>query len=260
MAEEIVKRERIKNPYSLIPNELVQNDDMTWAARGLMCYILSMPDDWVFYKTEVMKHGDKKRDAFNKTWMELQSFGYITKEYIRDKNGRYTSETKTFKGKDGIERDVTFGIIWTIHEHPVEVSKPTEKVKDSKTIDEIPATDSKSEEVVSEGVKQIFKNSFDTIDSFDDELITEKDKQLIKKEFESEILDMVEPSETNRFFQLAWEETTKNCKTDNFFAQYLVNNMQKQAKILRLAKAKIKIESLKSTTDFEIPLDGPWNK
>ncbi|MEG2534343.1 MAG: hypothetical protein RSA82_01860, partial [Lactococcus sp.] len=98
MAEEIVKRERTKNPYSLIPNELVQNDDMTWAARGLMCYILSMPDDWVFYKTEVMKHGEKKRDAFNKTWMELQSFGYITKEYIRDNNGRYASETKTFKG------------------------------------------------------------------------------------------------------------------------------------------------------------------
>lgn len=263
MAEEIVKRERTKNPYSLIPNELVQNDDMTWAARGLMCYILSMPDDWVFYKTEVMKHGEKKRDAFNKTWMELQSFGYITKEYIRDKNGRYTSETKTFKGNDGIERDVTFGKIWTIHEQPVEVSKSTGKEKDSETIEELPATDAKSEEVVSEvseGVKQIFKNSFDTIDSFDDELITEKDKQLIKKEFESEILDMVEPSETNRFFQLAWEETTKNCKNDNFFAQYLVNNMQKQAKILRLAKAKIKIESLKSTTDFEIPLDGPWNK
>ena len=73
MAEEIVKRERTNNPYSLIPNELVQNDDMTWAARGLMCYILSMPDDWVFYKTEVMKHGEKKRDAFNKTWMELLS-------------------------------------------------------------------------------------------------------------------------------------------------------------------------------------------
>lgn len=263
MAEEIVKRERTKNPYSLIPNELVQNDDMTWAARGLMCYILSMPDDWVFYKTEVMKHGEKKRDAFNKTWMELQSFGYITKEYIRDKNGRYANETKTFKGTDGIEREVTFGIIWTIHEQPVEVSKPTEKVKDSGTIDELPVTDAKSEAVVSEvskGVKQIFERSFDTIDSFDEEMIPDKDKQLIKSEFETELMDMIEPSETNRFFQIAWEEAMKNCKNDNFFAQYLVNNMQKQAKIFRIAKAKTKIESLKPVVDFEIPLNGPWNK
>lgn len=263
MAEEIVKRERTKNPYSLIPNELVQNDDMTWAARGLMCYILSMPDDWVFYKTEVMKHGEKKRDAFNKTWMELQSFGYITKEYIRDKNGRYTSETKTFKGNDGIERDVTFGIIWTIHEQPVEVSKSIGKEKDSETIEEVLATDARSEEVVSEvleGVKQVFESSFDTIDSINEEMIPEKDKQLIKSEFETELMDMIEPSETNRFFQIAWEEAMKNCKNDNFFAQYLVNNMQKQAKIFRIAKAKTKIESLKTTVGFEIPLNGPWNK
>lgn len=263
MAEEIVKRERTKNPYSLIPNELVQNDDMTWAARGLMCYILSMPDDWVFYKTEVMKHGEKKRDAFNKTWMELQSFGYITKEYIRDKNGRYASETKTFKGNDGIERDVTFGIIWTIHEQPVKVSKSTGKEIDSEAIEELPATNAKSKEVVSEvleGVKQVFESSFDTIDSIDEEMIPEKDKQLIKSEFETELMDMIEPSETNRFFQIAWEEAMKNCKNDNFFAQYLVNNMQKQAKIFRIAKAKTKIESLKTTVGFEIPLNGPWNK
>lgn len=195
--------------------------------------------------------------------MELQSFGYITKEYIRDNNGRYASETKTFKGTDGIERDVTFGIIWTIHEQPVEVSKPTEKVKDSGTIDELPVTDAKSEAVVSEvskGVKHIFERSFDTIDSFDEEMIPDKDKQLIKSEFETELMDMIEPSETNRFFQIAWEEAMKNCKNDNFFAQYLVNNMQKQAKIFRIAKAKTKIESLKPVVDFEIPLNGPWNK
>lgn len=262
MAEEIVKRERTKNPYSLIPNELVQNDDMTWAARGLMCYILSMPDDWVFYKNEVMKHGEKKRDAFNKTWMELQSFGYITKEYIRDKNGRYASETKTFKGNDGIEREVTFGIIWTIHEQPVKVSKPTENIKDSETIEEVPATGTKSETLVSEilkGVKQVFERSFDTIDSIDEELIPEKDKQLIKSEFETELMDMIEPSETNRFFQIAWEEAMNNCKNDNFFAQYLVKNMQNQAKIFRIAKAKTNIESQKPIVDFEIPLNGPWN-
>ncbi|MCU5753951.1 hypothetical protein OBG91_11425 [Lactococcus lactis] len=195
--------------------------------------------------------------------MELQSFGYITKEYIRDKNGRYANETKTFKGTDGIERDITFGIIWTIHEQPVEVSKPTEKVKDSGTIDELPVTDAKSEAVVSEvskGVKQIFERSFDTIDSFDEEMIPDKDKQLIKSEFETELMDMIEPSETNRFFQIAWEEAMKNCKNDNFFAQYLVNNMQKQAKIFSIAKAKTKIESLKPAVDFEIPLNGPWNK
>ncbi|MCT3125965.1 hypothetical protein [Lactococcus lactis] len=256
MAEEIVKRDGVRNPYSIIPNELVQNENITWAARGLMVYILSMPEDWVFYKTEVMKHGEKKRDAFNKIWMELQRFGYISKENIRDENGRFTSETKTFKGKDGIEREVTFGVVWTIHEQPIKVEEP-------KLIEEVIETEAIEEKIiseVSEGVKQIFERSFDTIDSFDDELIPEEDKELIKSEFESELMDMIEPSETNRFFQIAWEEATDNCKNDNFFAQYLVNNMQKQAKIFRLAKAKIKIESLKSTTDFGIPFDGPWNK
>lgn len=256
MAEEIVKRDNARNPYSIIPNELVQNDNMTWAARGLMVYILSMPNDWVFYKTEVMKHGEKKRDAFNKIWMELQRFGYITKENIRDDKGRYATETKTFKGKDGIEREVTFGVVWTIHEQPVkfENSKLIKEVKEAEAIEETIVSE------VSEGVKQIFESSFDTIDSLDEELIPEDDKKLIKSEFESELFDMIEPNETNRFFQIAWEETRNNCKNDSFFAQYLVNNMQKQAKILRLEKAKLNIEKLKASNDFDIPLDGPWNK
>lgn len=256
MAEEIVKRERTKNPYSLIPNELVQNDDMTWAARGLMSYILSMPDDWVFYKTEVMKHGDKKRDGFNKIWMELQRFGYITKENIRDGKGRFATETKIFKGKDGIEREVTFGVIWTIHEQPVEVKEPklVEQVNEAKAIEETIVSE------VSEGVKQIFESSFDTVDSLDEELITEEDKQIIKSEFESELFDMIDPYDTNRFFQIAWEEAVNNCKNNDYFAQYLVNNMQKQAKILKLNKAKLNIENLKARKVTDIPLKGPWDK
>lgn len=258
--DELIKFDSGIEPYTIAPNELVQNDEMSWSARGILIYMLSKRNipDWKFFKAEIRKHGDLGRDAFNTKWQELQRFGYLTKEQLKDDKGRYTRITETVKDKDGNEREISYGVIWTIHERPVPVEEPEIQAESQA----VQAIEDKTAEMLSAAAQEVFESAFDTIDSLDDELLPEEDKQLIKDEFENEFLEVGDPVLITNFFQLAWETAQEQCKNDDYFAQYLVNNMKKQAKIHRLNQAKAAIEKAKLAQQpaFNIPMDGPWNE
>jgi hypothetical protein len=38
-----------ENPYVMIDKRSIGNDKISWKAKGILAYCLSMPDDWVFY-------------------------------------------------------------------------------------------------------------------------------------------------------------------------------------------------------------------
>lgn len=63
--------------YTVIHNEILRRDDLSWKAKGIMCYILSLPNDWEIYLEEIRKHGTEGRDSFRKGWNELESKGYV---------------------------------------------------------------------------------------------------------------------------------------------------------------------------------------
>lgn len=65
--------------YTKISNALLQNDTLSYQARGLMAYILSLPDDWEIYVTFLSEHGGKKRSVrFIKNCLkELNALGYM---------------------------------------------------------------------------------------------------------------------------------------------------------------------------------------
>jgi hypothetical protein len=66
--------------YSLIYNDILRNETISWEAKGLYAYLMILPDNWTIYKSEIQKHSTHKgRDAFNKIWKELESVGIIQK-------------------------------------------------------------------------------------------------------------------------------------------------------------------------------------
>jgi hypothetical protein len=70
-------RKAKKSTFTSIPNVLAQDNDLSLKARGLMLYILSLPDDWVIrvnHLTKVMKEG---RDSILSALKELKKFKYI---------------------------------------------------------------------------------------------------------------------------------------------------------------------------------------
>lgn len=82
-----------ENPYVMINKNVMQDDRLSWKARGLMGYLLSLPDDWTIYLEELQKHSQKDgRDSLASGIKELIEHGYIVREVAREK-GRFSAWT-----------------------------------------------------------------------------------------------------------------------------------------------------------------------
>lgn len=84
-----------ENPYVMINKNVMQDERLSWKARGLMGYLLSLPDDWVIYLEELEKHSDKDgRESLASGIKELIELGYIVREQEREK-GKFSSYVYT---------------------------------------------------------------------------------------------------------------------------------------------------------------------
>jgi hypothetical protein len=66
----------------------VEDDRLSWAARGLLCYLLSRPDDWKVLVHDLRKRGNLGRDGIYRLLRELRTVGYARFLRLRDRNGR----------------------------------------------------------------------------------------------------------------------------------------------------------------------------
>jgi len=76
--ETIVRAHRHERNYVQIENATAQDSRLSWAARGLLLYLLSLPTDWEIRVSHLIKQGDLGRDALRRTLHELQAFGYAS--------------------------------------------------------------------------------------------------------------------------------------------------------------------------------------
>ncbi|KEK13046.1 hypothetical protein EP18_04075 [Lysinibacillus sphaericus] len=74
-----------KNSNYVVMNRTALNDNrLSWKAKGIMAYMLSMPDDWVFYMDELMTHSTDGKASFRAGFNELKQCGYIERKPIRE--------------------------------------------------------------------------------------------------------------------------------------------------------------------------------
>ncbi|WP_251868147.1 hypothetical protein [Enterococcus malodoratus] len=84
---QIFRRSKTNN-YSIIHNEILRRSDISWKAKGIMCYVLSLPDDWVIYLEELIEHATDKKASFRSGWNELIEKGYVSRFPIRNEAGK----------------------------------------------------------------------------------------------------------------------------------------------------------------------------
>jgi hypothetical protein len=89
-AKTIIRKAKDKqNPYAQIARSAAQDTRLSWKATGLLCYILSLPDDWQIYLKDLAK---RKKDGISATraaLKELASAGYIEKISTRNDKGQF---------------------------------------------------------------------------------------------------------------------------------------------------------------------------
>lgn len=73
----IRSRKNGKSKYTPINNNILQSKTLTPEQKSILVHLLSLPEDWIVYKTEIWKEMNIGRDRFNRSWTGLVELGYI---------------------------------------------------------------------------------------------------------------------------------------------------------------------------------------
>ena len=98
--ENTIRRLPRHHRFVVIEHSVVEDSRLSWAARGILVYLLSKPDDWSVRVTDLSRRGDLGRCSIYKLLKELREFGYVTYHPQRNEKGQYR------------------GGIYTVHEAP----------------------------------------------------------------------------------------------------------------------------------------------
>ena len=139
----IVKSKHASN-YTVIPNDVFKQG-LSIEAIGLLMYFLSLPHDWVIYKTQLHTQLNIGSDKTDRIFKELQNAGYLLS--VRSQNAKGVMEwehvvyDKPFNGEpESIHTPFFHGV--DIHgvDNPILQSKEEQskqdKVKNTKEFDD----------------------------------------------------------------------------------------------------------------------------
>lgn len=83
---QIVKAKCVKS-FTIVPNTILQDKNLRVEDKGLLCWLLSMSDGWIIYRSKLQDYHANGRDALNASFDRLIKLGYIVHEQKRE-NGR----------------------------------------------------------------------------------------------------------------------------------------------------------------------------
>ncbi|MCH4566072.1 DnaD domain protein [Bacillus sp. ES1-5] len=70
--------------YSVIHNTPLRDENLSWRAKGLLAYMLSLPDDWTFHATELSQHAKDGKETTANTLKELKKAGYLKRYPVQN--------------------------------------------------------------------------------------------------------------------------------------------------------------------------------
>ncbi|HAU4925756.1 replication protein [Clostridioides difficile] len=72
------------NPYVILNKTCLEDEKLSWQAKGLHTYLISKPDDWKIYIADLKNRSKNGRDSTANILRELIKAGYITRTACRN--------------------------------------------------------------------------------------------------------------------------------------------------------------------------------
>lgn len=82
-----------KENYTIVPNQIIQSQDLSDGAKILALYLLSLPKDWNICWAKVAKILKKSLSTIKKYKTELVAFEILKIEQLKDEKGKFLNKT-----------------------------------------------------------------------------------------------------------------------------------------------------------------------
>jgi hypothetical protein len=92
----IIRAERPSSKFAIIRNEVLQDERLSFRARGVLASILSRPDNWRCSAWDLATEGREGRRAILTALTELEDFGYLKRVKKQDEAGKWSTCTYVF--------------------------------------------------------------------------------------------------------------------------------------------------------------------
>jgi len=79
------------HPYAQIANEVLEDSDLSFKAKGILAYLLSRSDDWQVRQGQLESLGPDGRHAVRSGVQELREVGYLDRTQLRKPDGGFLS-------------------------------------------------------------------------------------------------------------------------------------------------------------------------
>ena len=89
----IVRSPRPETNWAVIQNAVLRNTALTFKARGLLAYLLSLPDNWSISAERIAATGPDGRDSIRTALQELERAGYVRRERRQNQRGQWATQS-----------------------------------------------------------------------------------------------------------------------------------------------------------------------
>jgi hypothetical protein len=72
-----IYRQKRKSNYTIVPNEMLNNKELSWKAKGMLAYLLSLPDTWEVYAAHLRTVSVDGNDSTVSGLNELMELKYV---------------------------------------------------------------------------------------------------------------------------------------------------------------------------------------
>lgn len=85
----IVRVHKRENPFVQIDKTPINDQRLSWKAKGILVYLISKPNDWKVRVSDLMKQAKDGRDSVYAGLHELEKAGYISRYQERKEDGSF---------------------------------------------------------------------------------------------------------------------------------------------------------------------------
>lgn len=83
--------------WTAINNTVLNDERLSWRAKGIAAYLLTKPDDWRIDHTHLWHVGKEGRDAVLAAMKELEENGYLVRTRFQKPNGKFATEVRLYE-------------------------------------------------------------------------------------------------------------------------------------------------------------------